>query len=81
MTGTLLGYQLLDGIDYAVGDRTTIGFSAHWARFGELKQAVLWSIVRSHEPVRADGVTTFSGEVTFDSFEYWAVTFGMKYYF
>ncbi len=30
VTGALLGYQLLGGIDYAVGDRTTVGISAHW---------------------------------------------------
>ena len=80
-TGALLGYQLLGGVDYAVGERTSIGISAHWAQFGELTQDVVWSLVRSHEPVRADGVTPFSGEVTFDSLEYWAVTVGMKYYF
>ena len=33
VTGALLGYQLLGEIDYAVGDRTTVGISAHWARF------------------------------------------------
>ena len=41
----------------------------------------MWSIIRSHEPVRADGVTPFSTNVAFDSLQYWAVTFGMKYYF
>ena len=44
-----------------------------WARCGDVKQDVLWSIVRSHEPGRAVGVTPFSGEVTFDSLESWAV--------
>ena len=40
------------------------------ARFGEMTQNVAWSIIRSHAPVRADGVIPFSGEVTFDSLEY-----------
>ena len=41
----------------------------------------MWSIIRNHDPVREDGVTPFSGEVTFDSLDCWAVTVGMHYYF
>ena len=81
VTDTLLGVQVLAGVDYAVGDRTSLGIHAHWARFGDMTQDVVWSIIRSHAPVRADGVTPFSGEVTFDGLAYWAVTFGMKYHF
>ncbi len=58
-----------------------MGLTAHWARFGELTEDVVWSIIRSHAPVRADGVTPFSGELTFDSVAYWAVTLGLKYHF
>ena len=57
LSGTLPGFQILGGVDYAVGERTSIGLNAHWARFGELTQDVVWSIIRSHEPVRADGTT------------------------
>ena len=28
-------------------------------------------IIRSHAPVRADGVTPFSAELEFDSLQYW----------
>ncbi len=81
VSGTLPGFQVVGGVDYAVGERTSIGLGAHWARFGELTEDVVWSVVRSHEPVRADGTTPFSGEVTFGSFQYWAVTLGLKYRF
>ena len=81
VTGTLLGVQVLAGVDYAVGEQTSIGLTAHWARFGELTEDVVWSIIRSHAPVRADGVAPFSGELTFDSVAYWAVTLGLKYHF
>lgn len=81
LSGTLRGLQVLGGLDYAVGERTSIGLNAHWARFGELSQNVTWSIVRSHEPVRADGTTPFSGTVRVDSFQYWGVTLGLKYRF
>ena len=63
VNGTIIGFQVLAGMDYAIGERTTIGLTAHWTRFGTLKEDVVWSIIRSHAPVRADGVTPFSGEL------------------
>lgn len=81
VSGTVIGFQVLAGMDYAVGERATIGLTAHWTRFGTLKEDVVWSIVRSHAPVRADGVTPFSGELTFDSFESLVATLGLKYRF
>ena len=81
LSGTLPGFQILGGVDYAVGERTSIGVNAHWARFGELSQNVTWSLIRSHQPVRADGTTPFSGTVTLSSFQFWGVTLGLKYRF
>lgn len=78
---TIIGFQAVAGIDYAVGERTTIGLVAHWTRFGTLKEDVAWSIIRSHAPVRADGVTPFSGKLTFDSFASLSATLGLKYRF
>ena len=37
LSGMLPGFQILGGLDYAVGERTSIGLNAHWARFGELR--------------------------------------------
>ena len=54
-------------MDYTGGDRTSIGISVRWTHFGALTHDVVWAIVRSYEPVPADGVTDFSGEVTFHS--------------
>ena len=81
LSGTLPGIQILGGVDYAVGERTSIGLNAHWARFGELSQNVTWSIIRSHAPVRADGTTPFTGTARVHSFQYWGVTLGLKYRF
>ena len=81
VNGTIIGFQVLAGADYAVGERTTIGLTAHWTRFGTLTEDVVWSIIRSHAPVRADGVTPFSGELAFDSFESLVATLGLKYRF
>lgn len=81
LSATLPGFQVLGGLDYALGERTSIGLNAHWSRFGELSQDVVWSIIRSHQPVRADGTTPFSGTVRVDSFQYWGITLGLKYRF
>ena len=59
----------------------TLRLKANWARFGNLAQDVAWSVIRSHAPVRADGVTTFTGELMLDGLGYWAVTLGLKYRF
>ena len=81
LSGRLPGFQVLGGLDYALGERTSIGLKAHWSRFGELAQDVTWSVIRSHEPVRADGSTPFTGTVRVNSFTYWGVTLGLKYRF
>ena len=81
LTSTLTGFQVLAGVDYAVGQRTSIGVKARWASFEDMTEDVVWSTIRSHAPVRADGVTPFSGELMVDNLEYWAVTLGLKYRF
>lgn len=81
VSGTLIGFQALGGVDYAVGERTAIGLTVQWTRFGTLTEDVTWSVIRSHAPVRADGVTPFTGELTFDSFASLAATLGLTYRF
>lgn len=79
--GAIIGFQALVGMDYALGERASIGFTAHWIRFGSLKEDATWSVIRSHAPVRADGVTPFTGELEFDDFTSLVATLGLKYRF
>ena len=58
-----------------------VGPSALYALGRDLADDVEWSVIRSHAPVRADGVTPFTGELTFEGLGYWALTLGMKYRF
>ena len=81
VSDTIFGFQLIGGLDYAIGEHTSIGITVHWARLGKIKDDVMWSIVRSHKPVRADGKTPFAGEITLNNFEYLAATVGLKYHF
>ncbi len=79
--GAAVGVQILGGVEYAVSDRTSMGLNMHWARHGVLTEDVVASVIRSHEPVQADGVTPFSSELTFNNFDYLGLTFGLRYRF
>ncbi len=78
---TLFGYQLLGGLDYALREKVSVGFKWRWASFDDLEGNTVWDLIRSHEPVRADGVTPFDSSLTFSNLQYWALTAGLKYAF
>ena len=78
---TLFGYQLLGGLDYALSDDTSIGIKARWAEFDDFSHTGVWDLIRSHEPVQADGMTPWDSELEFDDVEYWAVSFLVKFKF
>ena len=77
----LFGFQALAGVDYALSEKVSLGLKARWARFEDLKDDALWDLIRSHEPVQADGVTPFTSRLEFDDIEYWGVTLALKYRF
>ncbi len=79
--GTVFGFQLLAGLDYAWTERTSLGGKARWSRFGDVSDEVTWTQVRGHAPVRADGVTPLDSTLEFGGIGYWAVTFTLKHRF
>ncbi len=55
---TRFGFQVLGGVDYAIRDDLSLGARVRWTRFSGFDQNGLqWDQVRSHESIRADGVT------------------------
>ncbi len=78
---TLVGFQLLAGVDYALTEKTSVGLKARWAQFEELEDSDTWDVIRSHAPVQADGQTPFTSRQEFDDVEYWALTIGIKHRF
>lgn len=78
---TLFGYQLLGGLDYALSEKVSLGIKGRWASFDDLEGDTVWDLIRSHAPVRADGVTPFDSALTFSNLQYWALTAGLKYAF
>ena len=81
ITETPFGFQLLAGMDYALSEAVSVGVKGRWARFEDIEDEDVWNLIRSHEPVRADGTTPFTSTQKFEDPEYWAVTVGLKYHF
>ena len=54
---------------------------ARWASFQDLEGDTVWTLIRSHRPVRADGTTPFDSKLTFSDIQYWALSVGLKYAF
>ena len=77
----IFGYQALAGVDYELGERTTVGFAIRWARFGDIDHEAVYDVVRSHAGVLADGVTPFNNELEFSGIGYRALTVSLKYHF
>ena len=80
-TDMLLGFQILGGLDYALTEKVSIGIRGRWASFQDLEGHTVWDLIRSHRPVRADGVTPFDSKLTFSKIQYWALSAGLKYSF
>ncbi len=78
---TRFGFQLVGGVDYALGDDFSVGAKVRWTRFsGFDRDDVSWTQVRDHEPVRADGITPLTSDFEVDDTDNWTVTVGLKYY-
>ncbi len=78
---TRFGFQVIGGVDYALGDDFSVGAKVRWTRFGGFdRDDVLWTEVRNHRPVRADGVTPFTSDLEVEDQNNWTVTGGLKYY-
>lgn len=77
----VFGFQALGGVDYALNERTSVGVTFRWALFEDVEDSSVWNIVRSHEPVQADGVTPFVSDLKFAGVGYQAMTVNLKYWF
>ncbi len=80
-TDTLFGFQFLGGLDYALTEKVSIGMKARWASFQDLEGDTVWTLIRSHKPVLADGKTPFDSKLTFSDLQYWGLSVGLKYAF
>ena len=52
---------------------------ARWSAFADVESSDVWTTVRSHAPVQADGVTPFTTEQTLEDLGGATVTVGLRY--
>ena len=75
------GFQVVGGVDYALGDDLSVGAKVRWTRLsGFDRNDVSWTRVRSHESIRADGVTPLTTDFEVGDTDIWTFTVGLKYY-
>lgn len=74
-----VGYQIFAGLDRDLSDKATLFVMARWSTFGEVDSNDVWTTVRSHAPVQADGVTPFRTDQTLEDIGGIAVTVGLRY--
>ncbi|MXZ13225.1 MAG: porin family protein [Candidatus Dadabacteria bacterium] len=78
---TRFGFQVVGGVDYALGDDLSVGAKVRWTRLsGFDRNDVSWTRVRGHEPIRADGVTPLTTDFEVGDADIWTFTVGLKYY-
>ena len=77
----VFGYQVLGGLERALGERASAFLMARWSGFDKVAEDEIWTVIRSHAPVQADGSTPFQTEQTIDDLGGWAVTVGLRYAF
>ena len=82
LADTLGGYQLLAGLDIALGDRTTLGAKGRWAQFAGFSHNPVLDRLRSHAASnRIDGSRPVTGGVTTGDTGLLAFTANLRYRF
>ena len=81
VSDSTLGYQLLAGVDYRLGERASLGIKLRWVDFeGFESGGTLWSQLRSHESsVGRGGDILYT--VTTDDNGYLGLGVSLKYLF
>ena len=83
MTDTLLGFQVLFGVDYAITEATSLGLKGRWVNFSSFRDDLVdWELLRSH-PVnlRKDGSEPVWGRFKTDDVEFFGLSVNLKYHF
>ena len=77
----VFGYQLTAGVERELAERTRAFFMLRWTDFGDISHSALWSTIRSHAPVQADGITPFTSDNDFENIGGLTATVGIRYGF
>lgn len=75
------GYRVLAGLERRLGDSTHGFLTVRWSDFGDINSTYTWATLRSHAPVRADGVTPFTTDQALEDIGGLTATIGIRYGF
>ena len=80
---TLLGFQLMVGVDYAITEQVSFGIKGRWVRFEQFSdRGVVWDPLRGHAPnLRLDGSEPVSGHVETDHSACFGIGASLKFFF
>lgn len=79
INGIAFGAQAMAGLDYAVDGRISLGAKLRWGWSNVVEEKnLLWKLIRSHEPVHADGATPFASDVRLGADSYFLLTLGVR---
>lgn len=71
--------QAIGGMEFQLSERVSFDIRGRWiGPIGELEADTTWELLRSHEPVLADGVTPYGLGLAVDGLEHIGVSFGIK---
>lgn len=74
-------YQLLAGVERALRDGVSAFLTVRWSGFDDVTDNDVWTTIRSHRPVQADGVTPFEGRQRFEDVGGFSASLGIRYEF
>ncbi len=78
----LTGYQVLAGLDFALGEQATLGAKARWAHFADFDDRPVLDRLRSHAPSnRLDGSRPVTAGISTYDTGLFAFTVNLKYRF
>ncbi len=82
LSDTLLGFQVLFGVDYAVTETMSLGLKGRWVNFDTFRGEAPSGLLRSHVPnLRLDGSEPVSGGIKTDDIEFFGASVNLKYRF
>lgn len=82
LSDTLLGYQLLCGVDYAITDALSLGLKGRWTAWDTFSDGGSYDQLRSHPSnLRLDGSEPVTYRIKTNDIRIFAVSVNLKYHF
>ena len=81
MQDTLLGYQVLAGLDYRLTEQITMGLKARWVDLNQFRDEDPYSLLRSHASVAGNPPRPVTYYIATNDVDFFGLTLAIKYAF